>query len=413
MRLLRAAAGLTAIAGAIVLLAGCDKLGEGTKPVGLRITDGVTATGPAQVTECGVLPLYALGEWDGDDHYESNVSDRATWTSDDPGVADVGDGVTRSAGEVFARGPGTTIVRAEYVGFTAVMPVTVLPIIAARIRPDIANLAPGSRQTFTFETRVDDDEGWVAQAPQWGILQTAAAATLEDGGVVQALGGPLDVPFVLEASLSNCAVAVQRELRVSPVSHLALEYEQPATQVLPLGLTAMLHVFAHFSDSAIEPQDLSGQVEVELQDTESGAATFTHYTESITLTGLEEGQHAQLEFRYEPLDLSVLSDVYVFADLDQETLRVDPPQLTVQYPDEVQLEAWARFSDGIERIVTRHVTWTVSDEAVATVTSETSGAGKLTVAQDVDQSIQVEVFGTIDDEVVTAESEIRIERTAD
>lgn len=393
-------------------LVGCEQggVGTGSKPVAVRIVTAEGSSGPVEGVECGVLQLYALGTWDGDDPYEADVSAAATWTSSDTAVIEVGDGTTRARGEVLARGAGTANVHVQYLNFTATMTFTVLPVVEMRIVPEATHLAPGSVETFALEVRTDDDGGWIAKGATWTILQANAAATVDESGAVQASGGPEDVPFDLEARLSGCDVATKRELRVSPVSHLALEYEQPPAQALPLGLTALIRVMAHFVDGALEPQNLSDQVDVELEDTETGVATFTAYADGIALAGHAEGEDAQLSFRFAPLDLTVLSARYHFADLDQETLRVDPVQLTLQYPDDVQLEALGTFSDGIERTVTRHADWTVSDEAVATITSDSGGAGLLTVTADVDQTVRVEAFTLIDGKNVSAECEVRIVR---
>lgn len=396
-----------ALAAAGVVLGGCSEdLNEGSKPVGVRIAVESGYSGPINALECDLVQLYALGRWVGDDNYEATVNGRAVWTSDDPAVASVGDGVTLPAGLIIARRAGTTTVHAQFLEFSSTMTITVVPIVETRIRPDTTHLAPGSRQTFRLEVRADTDDGWIAKGASWAIVQSDAPATLQEA-TVQALTDDNDVPFTLEAALSGCTVRVQRELRVSPVSHLALEYEQPPAQALPLGLTAMIRVLAHFQDASVEPQNLSGQVAVELDDTEEGAARFEAYAEGVVLEGLVEGKGARLSFHYAPLDETLLSERYVFADLEQGTLRVDPVQLTVQYPGDARLQALGTFSDGIERIVTRHVTWTVSDEAVAAITNGV-GAGELSVIQDVDQSVQVEAFGTVDDETVTAEGEVQI-----
>jgi len=395
----------------VAILGGCEgAFDDGSKPVGLRVVTEAGGEGPIEQTECAAGSLRALGLWDGSEPYESDVSARATWTSDDPGVLVVGDGVSATAGAFEARGAGTTQVRVRFLDYSAAMTVTVLPIVETRIVPDTSHLAPGSIETFQLQVRTDVDGGWQGQSAQWSILQATAGATMGGGGAVQALDGTGDETFEIEASMSTCAITARRELRVSPVSHLELAYEQPSAVPLPLGITTMIRVLAHFQDPAIEPQDISDQVEVELEDTEEGAATFTQSAEGVVLRGQVDGGEAQLGIRYAPLDLSVLADRYAFAELEQETLRIDPAELTVQYPDEVQLNALGRFSDGIERIVTRHVTWSVSDATVAEVTNGANGRGLLTVEQDVNQTIQVEVFGTIDDKAVTAETEVNIVR---
>jgi hypothetical protein len=388
-------------------LVACD-VGEGTQPVSVRLVDSTGSEGSTELFECGTVDLTALGHWAGSDDYDGDVSASATWETSDAAVVEPGDGITRASSTIVARGPGTALIRVHYLEFSASMVVTVRPI-GLRIMPATTHLAPRSRQVFTLEARYDPDEPWAAQATSWSILQENAAAKVE-GDTVQALGGPEDVPFLLEARLPECGLSITRELRVSPVSHLSLEHEQPVDQPLPLSLSALIRVLAHFVDPSLEPQDLSSQVEVELEDTESDAATYSGGVDGIALQGLVAGQEVQLSIRYEPLGLTVESGRYRLADLEQETLTVDPAQLSLQFPDEVQLQALGRFSDGIERIVTRHVTWDVSDTNVAEVTSGLLGGGRLTVTRDVDQDLQVEAFATLDGRAVSAEIDIHITR---
>lgn len=391
-------------------LAACDPLGEGNHPAGVRVTTAEGAAGPLEVLECSLLELTALAQWEGDDRYEANVNAVAEWESSDPAVVEVGDRISRAANFVVARAPGSARIRVEYEGFTAAMIITVRPVLEQRIVPATAHMAPGSTGDFSLEVRADPDDPWTPRTAEWSILQDGAAATVDAGGTVQALSGPEDVPFQLQARLPYCSVAVTHELQVSPVSHLALEYEQPPAQPLPLQISALIRVLAHFEDPALAPQDLSGQVEIDLENTDDGAATYTQDAEGIALQGLVEDRQAQLSIRYAPLGLTVLSDRYRLADLDQTALRLDPAQLVLQYPAEEQLQALGYFSDGIERIVTRHVDWTSSDATVASVTSGLFGAGELTVLQDVEQDLQIEAFTTLDGQTVSAEMEVRINR---
>lgn len=391
----------------VLLLAGCKAdIGEGSGPVGLRILTDTGSTGPLPILECEFSQLYALAEFNGDGSHEDVVNTRAAWTSDDPAVATVSGG-----GVIVAHRAGTAVIHAHYHEFAAAIPVTVLPIVEVRLEPEMTHLVPGSTVAFTLEVRSEGSQAWSQHTAGWAILQPEAAASVNGEGQVTALSEPSNATFTLEATVPNCAITAQRELQVSPVSQLVLVYEQPPTQALPLAISTMIRVLAYFQDPTIEPQNLSNQVSITLEDTEEGIATLAEYDEGVVLQGLVDGKSAQLDFRYPPLDIAVLSDRYVFADLDQQTLRVDPPQLTVQYPDVVQLGAFGMFSDGVEREVTRHVAWTVSDGEVATVTSAVGDAGELTVLQDVDQDVQVEAFGTVDDQSTTAETDVHILRT--
>lgn len=392
----------------LACLAACDGIGEGSHPTGVRVVTESGAPGPLNVLECGFLELFAMARWEGDDAYEGNVSAVSTWESSNPAVIELGNGIDRSPNVVVARSAGVARVRVLYQGFTASMLVTVVPILEHRIMPETGHLAPGSTEDFRLEVRQDADDPWSPRGAQWLIPQVGAAGTVDADGVVRALSGPEDVPFTVEARLPFCGVTATRELRVTPVARLVLEYEQAPAQALPRGLTALIRVLAEFVDGSIEPQNLSGQAEISLERTDDDAVALSTRDEGIALQGLVDDKDAQLSVRYAPLHLTVLSERYRIADLDPTGLRLDPVQLDMRYPDEAQLQALATFSDGVERIVTRDVAWSISDDAVGNVTSAMFDAGRLTITQDVDQDVQVEAFTTINDVQVSAEADVRI-----
>lgn len=398
-----------AIALLLACLAACGGVGEGTHPAGVRIVTDSGAPGPLNALECGFIELLALAQWEGDDAYEGDVSAVADWESSNPAVIELGNGVDRSPSIAVARSAGVARVRVHYHGFTASMLVTVVPILEQRIMPETSHLAPGSTEDFRLEVRQDADDPWSIRSAEWLIPQVGAAATVSGEGMVQALSGPEDVPFDLEARLPFCGVTATRELRVSPIARLVLDYEQPPGQALPRDLTALIRVLAEFVDGSLEPQNLSGQVEISLERTDEDAVSLSTRDEGIALRGLIADKDAQLSVRYAPLHVTVLSERYRIADIEPTGgLRLDPGQLAMQYPDEAQLQALATFSDGIERIVTRDVAWTLSDSTVANITSATFDAGRLMITQDVDQDLQVEAFATIDDVAVSAEADVRI-----
>lgn len=397
-----------AIALLLACLAACGGIGEGSHPTGVRIVTEFGEPGPLNTLECGFVELVAMAKWEGDDTYEGNVSAVSTWESSNPAVIELGNGIDRSPNLVVARSAGVARVRVHYQGFTASMLVTVVPILEHRIVPETVHLAPGSTEDFRLEVRQDADDPWTTRGAEWVIPQVGAAGTVEGDGLVRALSGPEDVPFTLEARLRFCGVTATRDLRVSPVARLVLDYEQPPSQALPRGLTTLIRVLAEFVDGSIEPQNLSGQVEISLERTDDDAIALSTRDEGIALQGLVEDKDVQLSVRYAPLHISLLSERYRIADLEPTGLRLDPSRLAMQYPDEAQLQALAMFSDGIERVVTRDVTWTISDSTVGNVTSAMFDAGRLMITQDVDQDVQVEAFTTINDVEVSAEADVRI-----
>lgn len=394
-----------------VAFAGCSSLDQGSGPSRLRLATQAGDPGPIELVECGTSQLSAIGLWDGDDPYEADVSASAEWESSNPATVEVFSGGVYSAGTLLAHGPGTATIRARYQGFSAAMTVTIAPIVEQRVMPELTHLAAGSVETFRFEARLVRGGPWITVQPEWSIPQAQAPAVV-DGvtGKLQALTGPEDVPFVLEAGLPGCGVSATRELRVGAVDHLEIEYEQPPAQALPVGLAAFMRVLAFFEDPSASPQNLSGQMQIDLENSDKDAIQYDVAAEGIVLKGVAGGGTGQLNLRYAPLGLSVVTERYAFSELEQLDLRLDPVNLALQYPDEVQLQAFGTFDDGLDRVVTREVDWTVSDTAVAIVTSGVFDAGRLIIARDTDQDITVEAFVLIDGRLASAEASVRIVR---
>ena len=73
------------------------------------------------------------------------------------------------------------------------------------------------------------------------------------------------------------------------------------------------------------------------------------------------------------LDLQTLTREYTFSDIDMTSLRVDPASLDLSYPALGRAFAYATFEDGIERPVTRYVSWSTTSSDLLSIGSGMDG----------------------------------------
>lgn len=398
-------------AAAAVLLPGCkdaNPVGEGKGPTALKVVAGSETSG-LQVVECGTTQLTAVATFDGD-HGDSqaDVTERVYWSSSNPGVIDVSNGDIETApgsgsffpaGTVIARTTGIATIRASYAdALHASFGINAAAIGSLRIAPALTRLAPDSLTRFALYVQPQNDqlEQDLTSSAVWSLPSSTAAAELAGSASVQAHGEPFDTPFQLEARLYTCDRSVTQSMSLGRVSGLRLSYEQPEDQPVPLLLDDRLRVDAVFEDAAAPPQDLSAQVDVKNADGYdpdiAAAASIAATTESTGGTGarlgsndylLIAGQQADkpvrllLTYDQSGLNLQALTREYRFSDIDVTSLRLDPETADLTYPALGQLSAYATFEDGIERPVTRYVSWSTEDTDLLSVVASGIDGGSL------------------------------------
>ncbi|TJY64942.1 hypothetical protein E4T66_01565 [Sinimarinibacterium sp. CAU 1509] len=409
-------------AGAALILAAtvvaCDGVGSGAAPTRISISYGDSKQ-EYQTFECAAFALAANAHFSGSaaDSEDSDISSRARWRSSNPGVIDVsngdieaepGSGTVFPAGTVIVRGPGSAVIRADYIGLSASFSVSARPISGLRMTPELTRMAPSSSVTFAlYVTFAEGDEEYdLTSSAIWSLATIGAPADLS-GSMVKAVSDPLDQPFVLEARLFTCERSVSRTLQLGAVRELQISYEQSKDLALPLAITDEVRVAAVFDDTSAPNQDLSAQLEIEqVVGAEDDAAIGVG--QYLTVNGYKEGMPSQFRLRYEPLNLSVLTRVYSFADLKLRSLRVSPSTALLSYPDTLQLQAYGMFDDGYERPVRRSVSWSSLDSELASVTTGTTDAGLVTPAELLGGNVSIRAYTANSEGSLTSDAEIGI-----
>ena len=381
----------------VVILAtacgGSAGLEEGNAPESLKVyLDG--SADSAQGVECGAGSLAAVLSFT--DGSNADYVNRVTWRSSDTAVAEISNGEIQapsggyySTGTVLYHRPGVATLTADYLDMTASVAVEVIELDRLEITPD--NTLMGPDTNISYELKGYTATGYPASnlgvSVDWSFLEDGAPADVLGDSTsasvtISSLNSPLDTPFVLQAELPLCDRDVQRSITIAQPERLVLTSEQGGTNPLPLLAVEALKVYAEFSDGS--RQNLSGQLDIEQiagndDDAELAASGSSGNDDDLLLlTPSNADETVAYELCHEEIDLCIDTDTYTLSDIELQSIRADPLELSLTYPDEAYLKAWGTFADGIERDVTRIVSWSSNNASLASVTTGTSDGGHVT-----------------------------------
>jgi len=402
------------------LLVACDlSVGDGTAPTAVFIRYNGLG-GDLQTLECTAPQLSAVVRMEGNGKIsEGDVTPLVKWSSSNPGVIDVSNGDTEvepgsgsyfSAGTVIARTAGSAIIRIDYVGLSASFSVTADPILGLTITPELTQLAPGSRQTFKLEAKLEENTppADVTINATWRVPSGSVPVGIINTSTVQVQSDPVGQPFTLEAQLLACDRRAQRVLQLGALQSLRVTHEQPEGLTVPLTSTDQIVVEGIFADTSAPPQNLSLQLESEQSVGDPDEATLSAAAESLVISGLKAARPLQFRLRYDPQDLEVDTRVVEFADLELKQLRIAPDEITLVYPDTFTLEAYGLFADGYERPVRRGLAWRTLDPSVLGVIASGEYAGEITPSG-IEGRADVRASASNSEGLVEAEAHVSIE----
>jgi uncharacterized protein YjdB len=303
------------------------------------------------------------------------VTDRAvTWASSNAAVATVS-----ATGVVTAVTTGTTTIIATSEGKTgsATISVVPMPVGSVTVSPATADVTVG--QTVTLSSTVRDTSGAiVVDRPVTWRSSDIAIATVSSAGVVTGVApGTVTITATSETQSGSAAVTVQPV----PVATVTLD---PTSVTLEPGQTATLVATTKSGDGTV----LTGRT-VTFSSDDVGVARVT--SDGVvtgvapgvaTITATSEGKTATATVTVQPAVASVI---------------VSPNEVSLHRNATVQLSATAYdASDNV--ILGRTVTWTSSDDHLATV----SGTGLVTARR----TGTVMITATIDGRSGTAQVRI-------
>uniref|UniRef100_UPI0032B2B68B hypothetical protein n=1 Tax=uncultured Abyssibacter sp. TaxID=2320202 RepID=UPI0032B2B68B len=169
-----------------------------------------------------------------------------------------------------------------------------------------------------------------------------------------------------------------------------LEREFTNDTELAVGTSERYTVYAGFADPSLAEQNLSDDVDVELQETESERAVLSTTDAHLYLTALDDSDGEGIHVRFDPADLEADSPLRIQVEREFDTLTVSPENAELAWDDELQLTAIATESaTGVTQDVTRHVSWELDVDDVLTVADTLDDAGLVTPIGDQDGDVQI------------------------
>ena len=279
----------------LLLVAGCDSVGEGVAPTGITIEPGFTGSerqreaaeeafengAPFEVTECLPAAMRVVLEFDNGSREDiTRRSENVRYTSSNPAVLQVSNRDIPFLGDeeaVFPRGallpiaPGTATVSVEFAGFRSSIDLQVNALGEIRPFVDFPDvIAPNSLAEVLADAVVQG---------QTTSVTTAAALRVED------VGGSDAGPFARVTTLSQrsfvrgllpsptqratldfalCDRQFSKEFRVAQIQELQIERRNDDGEPLAIGFSELLDATAVFEDGSTQP--LNDQADFETEE---------------------------------------------------------------------------------------------------------------------------------------------------
>ncbi|AEH16452.1 protein of unknown function DUF823 (plasmid) [Shewanella baltica OS117] len=325
--------------------------------VAVTVTDAVITA--IQVTPLPVVvpkgeyqALQAIATYS--DGSSANVTSVVTWTSADTAVAVVTPDGFLSGVEV-----GSTTVTATKDGITSnVVAVTVTDavITAIQVTPATVNVAKGqTAQLVATATYSDTTSSDVTSSVAWTVGATATA-TVSPAGLLSGVEvGSTTVTATKDGITSNVVAVTVTDAVITAIQ------VTPSPVVVPKGEYQALQAIATYSDGS--SANVTSVVTWTPTDTAVAVVTPDGF-----LSGVEVGSTTVTATK-DGITSNVVA-VTVTADAVITAIQVTPSPVVVPKGEYQALQAIATYSDGSSANVTRVVTWTSADTAVAVVTPD-------------------------------------------
>lgn len=298
-----------------------------------------------------------------------DVTGNVAWTSDDPGIATVGE-----LGLARARAPGTTGIRANgfYLGtgFTAAADFTVTPVgITVQefriVPPRQASFVGGSAQ-FDAELLLSDGRRpRITDLVQWSALDaTMARGTERHGEFVGLQPGTTPVQAAIQFQGTDFVATGQLRIVDPDFGITGIEIDPPAP-VLTTGGQRQIEALLLFSngdavDVTRRGQWTSADPAIAAIDQQGLAAGIADGTTSLSKSLVAGATTRSASGQVRVIDPAA----------ELVTLRIDPEQVATLIGTTTRFTATGVFLDGSRSDVSGEVSWRIADPAVAGLISQ-------------------------------------------
>lgn len=335
-----------AAVGAMLLLFACTGTTTGTIPPGTLTALNITG----EVTTAAGTTAQLVATAKHEDGTTEVVTGTATWTSSDATVAKVDGGL------VTALTTGTATITAAYSGVSGTHAVAVTAPALSRIEvtPATPTVAKGlSVQLVATGVYANDTKADLSATATWSAGD-AAIATVSSAGLVLGVGtGSATVLATVGEVVGQVSVAVS----APTVARIEVVAAEPSA---PVGATLQVSAIAVLSDATTQ----TAQADVTYTSSDPTVATVSNDpgtkgqvtivgAGNVTITATLGGQTASV---------GIEATAAVTTSLD-----VTADETTLAKGTTTHVHVHARLSDGTSRDAAADVTWSSSDDAVATL----------------------------------------------
>lgn len=412
------------LASAVLVVAGCEGVGDGNKPdpsKAVIVKFGNQVSGVKTYTCFSESLQFLVGFTDGG---AGNFTTRAKWTSSNPDVlfvSNIGDAVPGESEQFFQlpgvllpRKPGTAVITADAVGIRKTLEIQVVDPQSVVVRAgnygvsdaSSIKMAPGTLQNLLISANFDGfvtdttasagSGGWVFDTPDTEVASFVANSNGVASNIIKS--GTKNGTLVARPKLLGCASTnpllanAKIDVTVAPATSLVLkrEIDNPTntdgagTTTMIVGTTELLQVFAAFDGAGTAEQNLSAQV---LPTSTAPAVVLPGFGGLATgLRALSTGEGTPAPDTSAPVTVSfcllkpaVEGETAACSDLSVATgnivtkteqlqsftlLPAEPVEMTAL--GELQLRALGQFTT-VQQDITRHVAWSSSDATIVNI----------------------------------------------
>lgn len=358
-------------------LAGCGGLGEGVQPVsavilpfGGLVGDTTTKAFTCLTTGISLFVDFSNGS-------RGDFTSRATYTSSNPAVARISNfdlAVPEQAGLFYNKGiitplsAGTTTITANYLTLSRSIEVTVSPIQNITIQPASADVAANARLRFSSMADLDGVSTDISQATRWAFVTPDTTIATIDSATGVVTGVAAGTGLVARVRIPGCDMTADAPLAVANLQSLALTREFGAKDSLVVNTSEKLIATGTLDNG--KTQDLSTQVTYTSSD--GTAVGFLTTTIPNLVVALKASTPVQLAASFaSPAVAAPAISITPVAD-SLNSIAVTPATADVAVGGNVQLSAIGSYASGATQDISRHVGWSSSDTAIASVLTSSS-----------------------------------------
>lgn len=390
---------------ALLALAGCGVVGDGTKLTKLRLlpngSDATKDLSRVAAYECFASQLVLYGEFENGDI--GNFTDRINeihFSSSNPAALEVSNGdillpeqddvpeaerLFYPYAAVIPRTPGTATITATYLGLTASLDVVVKTPTDFEFTPnDVARMAPLTSLQYFVTAKLDSRKTDLSTQASWTLDGADPAGDDEDEDPLAVIGASTGVVqasqlvdgLTVKARFPLCDKEFQANLDVKPIRSLILTHQEGFTGELIKNTSELFKVMAAFVEDPenagqdLPEQNLTGQVIYSSSNTDAATSASAFLsgkaagaTDVVAKFDTDpENEPASGSTDPDPGLISSNTIPVTVVDATLNSLTISPDTASITSLTTQQYKAAGNYSGDRTQDITRHVAWTASLE---------------------------------------------------